>query len=90
MLNIRYGFYTDSISIKRLLTTVSIHSAKPSSGMVISKLSRKTGQYVYLDKNHTTSLDTIFVQIYMDALPGVPVVSKNQNFFTNKTVEFLR
>ena len=37
---------------------------------------------------HTAGLDTIFVQIYMDALPGV---SKNQNFFfTNKTVEFLR
>ena len=30
---------------------------------------------------HTAGLDTIFVQIYMDALPGVPGVSKNQNFF---------
>jgi hypothetical protein len=40
---------------------------------------------------HTAGLDTIFVQIYMDALPGVPGVLKNQNFFfTNKTVEFLR
>ena len=42
---------------------------------------------------HTASLDTIFVQIYMDALPGpgVPGVSKNQIFlFTNKNVEFLR
>ena len=40
---------------------------------------------------HTAGLDTIFVQIYMDVLPGVPGVSKNQNFyFTNKTVEFLR
>ena len=40
---------------------------------------------------HTAGLDTILVQIYMDALPGVPGVSKNQNiFFTNKTVEFLR
>jgi hypothetical protein len=40
---------------------------------------------------HTAGLDTIFVQIYMDALPGVPGVSKNQIFFfTNKTVEFLR
>ena len=44
-------------------------------------------KYIY----HTASSDTIFVQIYMDALPGVPGVSKNQNFFfTNKTVEFLR
>ena len=40
---------------------------------------------------HTAGLDTIFVQIYMDPPPGVPGVSKNQNFFfTNKTVEFLR
>ena len=40
---------------------------------------------------HTAGSDTIFVQIYMDTLPGVPGVSKNQNFFfTNKTVEFLR
>ena len=40
---------------------------------------------------HTAGLDTIFVQIYMDAPPGVPGVSKNQiYFFTNKTVEFLR
>ena len=31
--------------------------------------------------NHTASSDNIFVQIYMDALPGVPGVSKNQNFF---------
>ena len=38
----------------------------------------------------TAGLDTIFVQINMDALPGVPGVSKNQIFFTNKTVEFLR
>ena len=38
---------------------------------------------------HTAGSDTIFVQIYMDALPGVPGVSKIQIFFTNKTVEFL-
>ena len=30
---------------------------------------------------HTAGLDTIFVQIYMDVLPGVPGVSKNQIFF---------
>ena len=35
---------------------------------------------------HTAGLDTLFVQIYMDALPGVPGVSKNHIFFTNKTV----
>ena len=39
---------------------------------------------------HTAGLDTIFIQIYMDVLPGVPGVSKNQIFFPNKTVEFLR
>ena len=40
---------------------------------------------------HTAGSDTIFVQIYMDPPPGVPGVSKNQNFFfTNKTDEFLR
>ena len=39
---------------------------------------------------HTSGLDTIFIQIYMDALPGVPGVSKNQIFFSNKTVEFLQ
>ena len=40
---------------------------------------------------HTAGLDTIFVQIYMDALPGVPGVSKNsQKYATNKSVEFLR
>ena len=48
----------------------------------------------WVDSNrlpHTAGLDTIFVQIYMDALPGVPGVSKNQIFFfTNETVEFLR
>ena len=30
---------------------------------------------------HTASLDTIFIQIFMDAPPGVPGVSKNQIFF---------
>ena len=40
---------------------------------------------------HTAGSDTIFVQIYMDALPGVPGVSKNsQKYATNKSVEFLR
>ena len=33
---------------------------------------------------HTAGLDTIFVQIYMDAPPGVPGVSKNQNFLQIK------
>ena len=36
----------------------------------------------YLPK-HTASSDTSFIQIYMDTLPGVPRVSKNQIFFTN-------
>ena len=40
---------------------------------------------------HTASSDTIFVQIYMDALPGVPGMSKNQIlFFKNESIEFLR
>ena len=40
---------------------------------------------------HNAGSDTIFIQIYMDTLPGVPGVSKNQiYFFTNKTVAFLR
>ena len=30
---------------------------------------------------HTASLDTIFLQIYMDVLPGISGVSKNQNLF---------
>ena len=34
-----------------------------------------------LPSYHTAGLDTIFVQIYIDALPGVPGVSKNQIFF---------
>ena len=42
------------------------------------------------DREHTAGSDTIFVQIYMDVLPGAPGVSKNHFFFTNKTVEFLR
>ena len=43
------------------------------------------------NQDHTAGLDTIFVLIYMNALPGVQGVSKYQNFFfTNKTVEFLR
>ena len=43
------------------------------------------------DLKHTAGLDTIFVQIYMDALPGVPGVSKNQIlFFKNESVEVLR
>ena len=32
-------------------------------------------------RRHTAGSDTIFIQIYMDALPGVPGVSKNQIFF---------
>ena len=32
-------------------------------------------------RNHTARWDTIFVQIYMDTLSGVPGVSKNQIFF---------
>ena len=53
----------------------------------------RMSKYVYCPRRlkHTAGLDTIFVQIYMDALRGVPGVSKNQIFFfTNKTVEFLR
>ena len=30
---------------------------------------------------HTAGSDTIFIQIYMNALPRVSGVSKNQNFF---------
>ena len=33
-------------------------------------------------RTHTAGLDTIFVQIYMDALPGVPGVSKKAKSFT--------
>ena len=48
-------------------------------------------EFFILKLNHTAGLDTIFVQIYMDAPPGVPGVSKKQiYFFTNKSVEFLR
>ena len=40
---------------------------------------------------HTAGSDNIFVQMYMDALPGVPGVSLNQIlFFKNEIVEFLR
>ena len=40
---------------------------------------------------HTAGSDNIFVQIYMDALPGVLGVSQNQIlFFKNESVEFLR
>ena len=38
--------------------------------------------------NHTAGLDTIFVQIYMDVLPGVPGVSKNQFFLHIKLLSF--
>ena len=39
---------------------------------------------------HTAGSDTIFIQIYMDAPPGVPGVSKNQNFIlTYEIIEFL-
>ena len=40
---------------------------------------------------HTARCNTIYVQIYMDAPPGVAGVSKNHiNFFTNETVFLLR
>ena len=40
---------------------------------------------------HTARCDTILIQIYMDAPPGVPGVSKNHiYFFTNETVFLLR
>ena len=42
-------------------------------------------------QGHTAGSDTIFIQIYMDAPPGVPGVSKNsQKYATNETVELLR
>ena len=34
------------------------------------------------ESSHTAGSDTIFVQIYMNALPGVPGVLKNQIFFS--------
>ena len=44
-----------------------------------------------MSQGHTAGSDTIFVQIYMDAPPGVPGVSKYQIYlFTKKNVEFLR
>ena len=60
----------------------------PEKGTEVPSLSRDKGT---TGQAHTAGLDTIFVQIYMDPPPGLPGVSKNQNFFfTNKTVEFLR
>ena len=41
------------------------------------------GMYTY----HTASLDTIFVQIYMDAPPGVPGVSKNPEKFSTYEID---
>ena len=38
-------------------------------------------------QRHTAGSDTIFIEIYMTAVPGV---SKNQIFLTNKIVYFLR
>ena len=38
------------------------------------------------NKAHTAGLDTIFIQIYMVAFPGVPGVSNKQIFFTNKAI----
>ena len=46
---------------------------------------------IFITDTHTAGSDTIFIQIYMDAPPGVPGVSKNsQKYATNKTVELLR
>ena len=51
-------------------------------GTVVESSSRGPfNNYKMREGGHTAGLDTIFVQIYMDALPGVPGVSKNQNFF---------
>ena len=36
---------------------------------------------------HTAGLDTIFVQIYMDAPPGVPGVSKNPEKFSTYEID---
>ena len=33
---------------------------------------------------HTAGSNTIFIQIYMDALPGVPGISKNQKKIPHK------
>ena len=49
---------------------------KPKSDVIVA-----TGVAGRQGAIHTAGLDTIFVRIYMDALPGVPGVSKNQIFF---------
>ena len=56
---------------KSLIQSFSTEASKYFSSIVGLKMT----------KEHTAGLDTIFVQIYMDALPGVPEVSKNQIFF---------
>ena len=51
---------------------------------------RQFDQIVHELLPHTASLETIFVQIYMDPLPEVQWVSKNQIFFfTSEIVAFL-
>ena len=49
---------------------------------------------IYGHKNttlHSGRMDSKTINSTIDALPGVPVESKNQNFyFTNKSVELLR
>ena len=64
--------------------------SRGSHSMQFQGCRNQGGQGAIVPPTHTASLDTIFVQIYMDPPPGVPGVSKNQIFFfTNKTVEFL-
>ena len=63
----------------------------PLEKLFFLPLVEKTPSFFQQETKHTAGSDTIFVQIYMDPPPGVPGVSKNQNFFfTNKTAEFLR
>ena len=47
--------------------------------------------HIHVHTYHTAGSDTIFNQIYMDGLPGIPRVCVNKSdFFTNETDYFVR
>ena len=72
------------------VTSNDSYKIQQSSMWYVGLLGRWNERLIHQAFDHTASLETIFVQAYMDALPGVSGVSKIRFFFQIKLFQWYR
>ena len=72
------------------VTSNDSYKIQQSSMWYVGLLGRWNERLIDQAFDHTASLETIFVQAYMDALPGVSGVSKIRFFFQIKLFQWYR